>query len=47
MYNWYVSFIAEGNTKTTKVKANSKDEAIKKASKKLDCYRLKDCRLIK
>lgn len=47
MYNWYVSFITNEGTKTKKVKANSKQEAIKKATKNLNYYSLKDCKLIK
>ena len=43
MYNWNVSFITTDGVKVKKVKANSKDEAIRKAAKSLDCYRLKEC----
>lgn len=44
MYSWYVSFITEEGVKAKKVKANSKYEAIQKASKALDCRRLKECK---
>ena len=47
MYNWYVTFITNEGVKTKKVKASSKPEAIKKASKNLSYYTLKDCKLIK
>lgn len=46
MYNWYVSFITNEGLKTKKVKANSKPEAIKKASKNLSYYSLKECKLM-
>lgn len=47
MYNWIVTFNSIEGVKTKKVKASNKMEAIKKASKNLDYYSLKDCRLIK
>lgn len=47
MYSWMVTFATIEGVKTKKVKANSKPEAIKKASKNLDYYSLKDCKLMK
>ena len=47
MYNWCVSFATIEGVKTKKVKANSKPEAIAKASKNLSYYTLKECKLIK
>ena len=47
MYVWYVSFITTEGLKSKKVKADSKSEAIKKASKNLGYYSLKDCKLMK
>ena len=47
MYNWIVSFATNEGVKVKKVKANSKPEAMKKASKNLSYYSLKDCKLVK
>lgn len=47
MYNWQVTFATIEGVKTKKVKANSKPEAIKKASKNLNYYTLKECKLAK
>ena len=48
MYNWHVSFVkSAGGLKVKKVKANSKDEAIKKALKNEEYYSLKDCKLVR
>lgn len=47
MYNWTVTFATIEGIKTKKVKANSKPEAIKKASKNLSYYTLKECKLTK
>ena len=47
MYKWNVTFSSIEGIITKKVKADNKQEAIKKASKNLSYYSLKDCRLIK
>ena len=46
MYKWYVSLITDTGVKVKKVKANNKHEAIQKACKSVDCYRLKECKLL-
>jgi hypothetical protein len=48
MYKFYVSLSdGLGNKKVFTIKANSKTEAITKATKKSNCYKLLNCQLVK
>lgn len=44
---WNVTVTEYGQNKTVKVTANSKQEAIKKATEKTGIHRLVDCRMIR